>query len=243
MDAWAPGLGSLAGPAEAAKGIQGLWAGFGGRAQEGPHGRDEGGGRGSRGVGGSTWNLLEAPPPGDGPASRDPPRWSSGCRRVLTGTHASYTDAEKRPQGPHPKGSREPTASAGAGPALVGCVKALQPGSGALACVSIARGTPHVTPASSRPCSAHAHARHTPGSHAFPCRALLRSRAHRTRPLPQETQAPPRTHVPHLRTAHVHPALSYLGPRGSHCFPQKEKLCGVPVAARSQGWAGRGDPS
>lgn len=53
----------------------------------------------------------------------------------------------------------------------------------------------------------------------------------------------PRTHVPHLQTAHVHPALSYLGPRVSHCFPQKEKLHGVPAAVRSQGWVGWGDPS
>lgn len=195
---------------------------------------------GRGGVPGIFWKLH---PRGMGQPAGTLPRWSSGCRRVLTGTHASFTDAEKRPQGPHPKGSREPTASAGAGPAPVGCVKALQPGSGALACVSIARGTPRVAPARSQPCSAHAHARHTPGSHAFPCRALLRSLAHRTRPLPQEAQAPPRTHVPHLRTAHVHPALSYLGPPGSHCFSQKEKLRGVPVAARSQGWAGQGDPS
>lgn len=49
LDARAPGLGSLAGPAGAAKGIQGLWAGFVGKGPRGSHGRDEGGGRVSRG--------------------------------------------------------------------------------------------------------------------------------------------------------------------------------------------------
>ena len=129
------------------------------------------------------WKLH---PQGMGWPAGTLPQWLSGCRGVLTGTHACFMDAEKRPRGPHPEGSREPTASASADPALVGCVKVLQPGSGVLVCVSITRETPRVTPAS----STHAHARHMPGSHTFPCRALLRSHTHRTRFLPQETQAP-----------------------------------------------------
>ena len=56
LDAWAPGLESLAGPAGAAKGIQGLWAGFVGKGPRGSHSKDEGGGRVSRGW----WWYLES---------------------------------------------------------------------------------------------------------------------------------------------------------------------------------------
>ncbi|XP_055291173.1 nascent polypeptide-associated complex subunit alpha, muscle-specific form-like [Moschus berezovskii] len=169
VDAWAPGLGSLAGPAGAAKGIQALWVGFVGK---GPGGAKK-----------VTWRRRGG---------------------VLTGTHARFTDAEKRPRGPHPKGSREPTASASADPALLGWVKVLQPGSGG---PTLFLRTQDQASASGNPGSPH-------------------------------------THVPHLRTAHVHPAFSYLGPRVSHCFPQKEKLRGVPAAVRSQAWVdGGGTPA
>lgn len=140
--------------------------------------------KGRRSVPRIFWKLH---PRGMGRPAGTLPQWSPGCRGVLTGTHACFTDAEKRPRGPHPEGSREPTASASTDAALVGCGKVLQPGSGVLVCVCITRETPRVTLAS----SAYAHARHTPGSHTFPCRALLRSHTHRTRPLSQETQAPP----------------------------------------------------
>lgn len=63
---------------------------------------------GAGSVGGSgTWNLLEAPPLGDGLVSWDPPpRWSSGCRGVLTCTRARFMDAERRPRGPAPRGQQ-----------------------------------------------------------------------------------------------------------------------------------------
>ena len=98
LDAWALGLESLAGPTGAAKGIQGLCAGFVGKGPRGSHSKDEGGGRVSQGGGGGTWNLLEAPALGDGLVSWDsPPRWSSGCRGVLTCTQACFIDTERRP--------------------------------------------------------------------------------------------------------------------------------------------------
>lgn len=97
---------------------------------------------GAGSVGGcGTWNLLEAPALGGGPVSWDPPpQWSSGCRGVLTCTHACFMDVERRPRGPDPEGSREPTASASADPAVAGCLQALQPGSGVSLCLRSTRG-------------------------------------------------------------------------------------------------------
>ncbi|XP_070318527.1 collagen alpha-2(I) chain-like [Odocoileus virginianus] len=62
------------------------------------------------------------------------------CRGVLMCTHARFMDAERRPRGPHPEGSREPTASASADPAVAGRLQALQPGSGVSLCLRSTRG-------------------------------------------------------------------------------------------------------